>query len=291
MQDIRALLNPQKLAKRSRVAPLWQEALKAAIPALYSEHPDALVEVLTADVELARRLVQESNAKLRRLPVLADCDAIEILQLPARKIGDKKTPYYSHHYSLRMADVPYQLRAVLKDLFYEAMSPMKPLIPREMLSAPADGGITRTPSPFGVPQKMPDGTVNLRIDLIKKERDQIVCDWASLWLKILEDYGMENDLPDNDEAGSKWDDVSIHDKFSHLQRHTVEYDAYDYWVNENDERMEKEFEEVFCSFFGAKEPWTERMAKSTGGEVWTQRPRMRLIITGSMKSSFPLPRD
>jgi hypothetical protein len=281
MSDLRALFNSNGPAKRPRIAPLWQEALKAVLPMLLQEHPDALVDVLTSDVQLARRLVQESSRKLRHLPSLADCDTIEILQLPPRKLGDKTTPYHSNHYSLRAADLPYQLRAVLNDLFYHAMSGT----PWLALGA-------RAPHRhFGVAQKMPGGTVNVRVDLIKKERDLTVELWAAQWLKTLYDYGKTYDLPDNEEAGSKWDDVSIRDKFSHLQLHTLEHDAYDYWVNENDDRMEKEFAEVFHSFFGAKEPWAERMAKSTGGEVWTQRPRLRIVVTGSMKSSFPLPQD
>lgn len=276
--DIRALFNSGRQAKRPRIAPLWQGALKATFSALLQEHPDEVLELLSSDVQLARRLVQESSRKLRRLPSLADCDTIEILQLPPRKLGDKTTPYHSNHYSLRTADLPYQLRAVLKELFYEAMSATS-------LAA------QKTTGHFGVPQKMPDGTVNVRVDLIKKERDQIVCLWADRWLKILERYGETYDLPDNEEAGSKWDDVSIRDKFSQLQPYTLEYDAYDYWVNENDDRMEKEFAEGFHSFFGAKEPWAERMSKSTAGESWTQRPRLRLVVTCSMKSSFPLPLD
>lgn len=278
--DIRALFNRGSPAKRPRVAPLWQEALKATFSALLQEHPDEVVELLSSDVQLARRLVQESSCKLRRLPLLADCDTIEILQLPPRKLGDKNTPYCSNHYSLRTADLPYQLRAVLKDLFYEAMSEVP---------GPATRGLEGIK--FGKAEKMPDGTVNVRIDLIKRERDRTACLWGHQWLRILEQYAEQHDVPDNEEAGSKWDDVSIGDRFSQLQPHTLEYDAYDYWINENDDRMEHQFAEIFHSFFGAKEPWSERMAKSTGGESWTQRPRLRIVITGSMKSSFPLPLD
>lgn len=278
MNDIRALFNSNGPAKRPRVAPLWQEALKAAVSMLHQEHPDALVDVLTSDMQLARRLAQDSRRKMRLLQVLGDSDTIEVLQLPPRKIGDKRTPYYSNHYALHTADLPYQLRAVLKEIFNQAMS--QPPASRSW-----------RPLSFGTAEKMPDGTVNVRIDLTKKEREQTACYWAGDWLTILEEYGRIYDLPDNEEAGSKWDDVNIRDKFSQLQPDTLEYDAYDYWVNENDERLQKQFEKVFCSFFGAKGHWPEHLAKSTGGQVWTQRPRLRLVITGSMQSSFPLPHD
>ncbi len=285
---------PDSAKRRRRESPtandvpaLWDLALRSVLPSLAQEHEDQLINAMVSDVQFCRKLMRAGAARLTHIPELADDDLAELVvcsvTLPAFQSMDEdelleydvdsQEPPTARHVTIRVKSLPYQLRMVLKRVFYEALSPgcmqerrANNLQQRPMATTTLDGrveiAVSRNPS---------------------ESFWECHEDWWDVYKRVLEDI-LECEIY---ECGlqHEFDSDVLRDCLPQTQEHTALHDAHSVLLDdEGERRVRSEFDDTFntCFFETSWEqatPHTAGVHRVSADSVWVRKPRVRIVVS------------
>lgn len=243
--------------------PLWELSLSSAISHLAEGDVGHLADALIKDAPLRAALQDRLLRRAQHVGDLADDDLMEIIIVSDHGILGS---------TLRIKTLPFRVRATLKLFFRKASS-----------ETGVDDATKRVCN-FG-----PDGRLVFRISHLGALGVQ-ADDWMNTYTEVLNDVVEVCKVPTKMEAGLSHihDPLEIRDYWPHVQRDTLEYDAYELVTNRRGDDIRYELQhEMGMYFFSDSTPqFNVNVGIHTEDPkaVWVRKPRVRIVVNQDASS-------
>ena len=252
---MRISLPGTKRARSDDVSPLWRLALGPVLDGVATQHQDDFVTSVMCQPQLRDALVDALLRRRHTSSTLADSDTFQLV----RSICHRGTRLLETTVNtLPLAEMPYQLRAVVKQMFHVAAT-------RASDEEPA----TFHGQPTG------DNCIEFAIsDHIGG--DEQVDVFANTFLDILERVADDECVPSVDDVGDPWEDVDITERFG-VEPETVLHDAHRLRVNLEQDQLDEEFREAVNTWLTGNIPRYVPQ-REFDNPVFERKPRVRLVF-------------
>lgn len=249
------------------VPPLWSLSLGTAIGTLATGDVGKLADALLDDPPLRAALQERLLRRARHIGDLADDDLMEVA---VSSCNDGRV--FQSCATLRVKTLPFRVRAAAK-LFF-----------REACAAPED-----TPPSAAVCRFAADGRLEFDISELDfyEHEGGVKTEWTKKYLEVVEGVARDTGVPTRDGAGFMPVEivrsVKLRHHWPHLQKDTLEHDAYDLVINDRAWGLGFELDDdISTYFFEDCEPTTSvHVGKhyEQRDAVWVRKPRIRFVVT------------